>query len=146
MLCGKRLYGRVDQVKGRFHVATQFYHLNYFPLIPAKSFIVIDGTETHKVFSSEFQGVKIPLSLKSIWATYFRNILIIYAIFTLIEGINLSLGKSIHTDVPITFGIMKILVSILGFVAYWASYRFLRANEKTAKLLEQYLRSRGLQI
>jgi len=144
MLCGKRLYGRVEQVKEHFHVATQFYHLNGFPFIPTKSFIVINGTETHNGFLNEFQGIKIPLSLKSILATYFRNILIIYAIFTLIAGINLSFGKSIHTDVPITLGIMKILVSILCFLVYWASYRFLRANKKTAQVLEQYLSSRGL--
>jgi hypothetical protein len=39
---------------------------------------------------------------------------------------------------------MKILVSILCFLAYWASYRFLRANEKTAQVLEKYLISSGL--
>ena len=52
--------------------------------------------------------------------------------------------SSIYHLLPITFGIMKILVSIFCFLAYWASYRFLRANEKTAQVLEQYLSSRGL--
>jgi hypothetical protein len=141
---GKGLYGRVDQVKGRFHVATEFYHLYGFPFVPVKSFIVITETEKNYFSYIEFQGIKIPLSRKSIFAAYFRNILIICTIFTLIAGINLSFGKSINTDVTITFESRKILVSVLGFLAYWASYRFLSANEKTAQVLEQYLSSRGL--
>ena len=36
---GSRLYGKVDNVKGLFHVATKFGHFDYFPLFPMGSWV-----------------------------------------------------------------------------------------------------------
>jgi hypothetical protein len=57
---GSRLYGKVDHVKGLFHVATKFGHFDYFPLIPMGSWVIIEQT------GSGWRGVRIPVSLKSI--------------------------------------------------------------------------------
>jgi hypothetical protein len=57
---GSRLYGKVDNVKGLFHVATKFGHFDYFPLIPMGSWVITEQT------GSGWRGVPIPVSLKSI--------------------------------------------------------------------------------
>ena len=58
---GRRLYGAVDRMPGGVYVGTMCGHFCYLPLIPHGSMIVTgkDG--------SAYQGVQIPLSLKS-WA------------------------------------------------------------------------------
>ena len=65
---GSRLFGKADIVPGLFHVATRFGHVDYFPLIPLGSYVVLSQA------GDEFQGVRISLSLKSLllaWARAF---------------------------------------------------------------------------
>lgn len=77
MILGTFRYGRVDQVPGRFYVATQFLHFCFVPLIPLQSY-VIKGEELEK-----FQGIPIPMSLKSVFMTWGRTILFLYVATTL---------------------------------------------------------------
>jgi hypothetical protein len=65
---GSRLMGKVDQVPGYFHVATKFGHLNYLPLIPMQSYIVI----SHQ--GKSFRGVPIPLNWKSVAVAWARSV------------------------------------------------------------------------
>ena len=62
MIYGYWLYGHVDYVPGMFHVATRFFHFFFFPLVPLRTFVVLEGTQ-HR---GSFQGRQIRLSLKSI--------------------------------------------------------------------------------
>ncbi len=39
---GTRFYGKVDHVPGLFHVATRFFHIQFFPLIPTGSYLVLE--------------------------------------------------------------------------------------------------------
>ncbi len=64
-----RLDGRVDEVPGRFYVATRFWRLGFFPLIPLGSQLVRDGTEEAGEGFARWLGVPIPLSRRSVlWA------------------------------------------------------------------------------
>ena len=38
---GTKLYGKVDEVPGMFHVATRFFHLWYIPLVPLSSAVTM---------------------------------------------------------------------------------------------------------
>ena len=61
---GSRLYGKSEQVKGVWHVATRFGHLWFLPLFPVSgSFAVLDKD----------QGASIPISAKSVLVTYLRG-------------------------------------------------------------------------
>ena len=75
---GSRLYGKVDVVPGLFHVATKFGHINYFPLIPRMSFVVLrqDG--------DQWQGVPIPLNFKSVVFAWLRAGLLVATIIAAI--------------------------------------------------------------
>ena len=68
---GSRLYGKCDEVKGLFHVATKFGHFDYIPLIPMGSWLVFEKT------GNGWRGVRIPLSFKSILIAWARCIAIV---------------------------------------------------------------------
>src|SRR4051812_32568123 len=75
---GERLFGRVDRVPGLFCVATMFFHVNFVPLCPLRSYLVVEGSEQ----GDGFKGVRIPLRFKSILAGYLRGWLGAAAVFT----------------------------------------------------------------
>lgn len=68
VIFGEKSYGKVDRVPGVCYVVTIFAHLNFLPLIPLRSYIVIEGTES----GGEFRGKEISVSLKSALAGYAR--------------------------------------------------------------------------
>src|SRR3954462_10886484 len=43
---GWDLFGKVDRVPGRFHVATEFFHVWFLPVAPHRSFMVLEGEGT----------------------------------------------------------------------------------------------------
>src|SRR3954467_12021137 len=81
---GVRLYGRVDAAPGRFYVATEFYHVQFLPIVPMQTWLVTsqDG--------SAWQGGKIPLCRKSVavgWAGALSALAVIVAgIWTFAEA------------------------------------------------------------
>jgi len=75
---GERLFGRVHRTPGLFYVATMFWHINFVPLVPVRSYVVLEGSEKDE----GFQGARIPLSFKSVLAGYLRGWLGAAAIFT----------------------------------------------------------------
>ena len=79
---GTKLMGKVDEVPQLGHVATQFFHVNYIPLIPTGTYFVLNEA------GDEFQGVSIPLSAKSILMAWLRAALfvgfILAIVFTII--------------------------------------------------------------
>jgi hypothetical protein len=79
---GHRLFGKVDQVPGVLHVATQFYHVNYLPLYPVKSYIIRE---------EDGLGVPIPLNYRSMlmaWARFgLLGMAVIFAVATILAAI-----------------------------------------------------------
>ena len=73
---GTRLFGGTDTVPGLFHVATKFFHINFLPLVPLSSYLVLKrrGTFTHQLGwgNNAFQGIEIPMSGKSVALGYIR--------------------------------------------------------------------------
>lgn len=72
---GTRFFGKVDVVPNLFHVATNFFHIYYLPLIPTGSMLVLGQSGNH------VNGVKIPLSGKSILMAWGRVACVIAMIF-----------------------------------------------------------------
>jgi hypothetical protein len=71
---GSRLFGKCDDVPGMFHVATKFGHINFLPLIPMQSYVVLARN------GNQFRGVPIPLSAKSIVVAWGRVISLVIAV------------------------------------------------------------------
>lgn len=68
VIYGQKSYGKVDRVPGVCYVLTTFAHLNFIPLFPLRSYIVIEGTES----GGEFRGKEISTCLRSAVAGYVR--------------------------------------------------------------------------
>lgn len=129
---GQQLYGKVERVKGEVYVATQFFHLWYFPLIPLKSFIVFEGTETPE----GFQGKEIPIHLKSVFFSYLRGILTTLSIFI---GIFTCLAFLIESKDFLS--VFLTLVGILGLAnaSLLLTFRFSHASPETIEKLKRQL-------
>jgi hypothetical protein len=80
---GTRLYGKVDHVPGLFYVATHFAYVQFIPLFPTSSYLILDGTEG----SQGFQGVKIPMNGKSVLVGYLRAALLVLGLVLIGLGI-----------------------------------------------------------
>jgi hypothetical protein len=63
---GTRPYGKCDVVPELFYVATWFFHVDYMPLIPTGSRLILGQS------GNQYQVVKIPLSFKSILLAWAR--------------------------------------------------------------------------
>lgn len=74
---GSKLYGKVDEIEGLGHVATEFGHLFWIPVIPKCSYFV---TEEDK---HTYQGMPIGLSAKSVLVAYARAASIIFFVAAL---------------------------------------------------------------
>ena len=66
---GTRLVGKTDVVPGMFYVTTSFGHINYLPLIPKESYVMLT------VPGSEGHGVPLPTSWKSVLLAWARILL-----------------------------------------------------------------------
>lgn len=66
VIYGTRLMGKVDHVENLGYVSTQFFHLNFVPLIPTGSYLILAEN------GDDFRGVSLPLSFKSILVAWLR--------------------------------------------------------------------------
>lgn len=80
---GSGLYGRIDHVPigqpaGRdgetLHIATEFVHVWFVPIVPTASYLLIDDPGRPRVC------MRIPLSVRSVFVTYLRTFLLFLAI------------------------------------------------------------------
>lgn len=66
IIYGTRMYGRIEECGGSY-LGTRFVHLWYLPVVPIGSHLVL---RSHG--DGSFQGIAVPLSLRSVVAAYLR--------------------------------------------------------------------------
>ena len=69
---GSDYFGKVDEVLGVFHVMTKFDHINYFPLIPLHSYLVVRGGDDAARDIGAPRYIRIGLSGKSLFLAWGR--------------------------------------------------------------------------
>ncbi len=118
---GTRLYGKVDHVPGLFYVSTHFAYLQFIPLFPTASYLILDGTEG----SQGFRGVKIPMNGKSVLVGYLRASLFVGVL--LLAGFGIAkLAKET------TVGAALIAAGLACGLIFWLSYRLTRPGPQRA--------------
>jgi plasmid maintenance system antidote protein VapI len=110
ILVGTTLMGKVDEVPRLGHVATQFLHVNYIPLIPTGSYFVFSDA------GAGFQGVKIPLSVKSIMTAWLRAALAMVFLVAVVGAIIATSEKKMPEAVGVGFA------GALAIAAFCATY------------------------
>ena len=108
LVWGSRLYGKVDEIEGIGHVATQFGHLFWIPLIPLNSYFVTEEQGHH------FVGTPLGLQMKSVLAGYAHAFSIIFFLAGL-GGLNALLNPMEVVD-PEKIPQYKMMV-VLGAMA-----------------------------
>ena len=149
LIYGAHLYGDVHQVPGACRVATVFYHGFQIPLIPRRSYLVVEGvappvgatTPTGEVIRSQydFVGVRIPLNWWSVFVGYGRGLLgtlmalvaIIAAAFTWESTVE---GKPGAYPAEVGWVIVAGLGAVFAFSLYLTRAGWARANELRAAL------------
>jgi len=119
---GSREFGKVDHLPGVFYVTTSFLHVNYIPLIPGESRLVVDGTD---------RSVLIGLSYKSLLVAWLRTILVIGGVFlSFVAMAQFDFWRKGRADWP------EVVAAAAGtlvlFLLFWLSYRFSRPTPRRA--------------
>jgi hypothetical protein len=120
---GSRLYGKVDQVPGLFYVATMFFHVQFIPLIPYQSFLVLDAPKK----AGQGRGTRIGLSGKSIFFAWLRTVFLLAGVIlagsTLVCATELlqARGGRQYEVLAVVAGF-----ALICFLVFWASYRLSR--------------------
>ncbi|MCL6502089.1 MAG: hypothetical protein K6T86_05340 [Pirellulales bacterium] len=122
---GTKLYGKVDRVPGLFYVRTRFFHLQFIPLIPLASYVLVEG-------SNDERGMKISLSLKSVFTAWARTGLILigagYAVATAVQAAR-WLGRAGGSISPLLENAAWLAGACL---VYWITVRFSRPSYRRA--------------
>lgn len=160
---GEKLFGVVDQVPGQFYIATPFLHICDFPLIPGRSYLVMEGSQVDPTIfrKGSFAGYSIYWSLKSIAMAWFRGLL---GFLSLVAAVNagvmfLLYFKDKSDPQYLRFALVAIAAICLFLGAYVLSRRFSKASPqrlakiarrlegkypKAALVVQMYLKESGL--
>ncbi len=129
---GTKFYGKVDRVPNLFYVRTQFFHVQFLPLIPLGSYLLVEGTNDER-------GVKIPLSIKSVFTAWVRAALVLIAV-------GYGILTAVHV-VPLLGNQQASVARVLQYagwmagacLVYWITVRFSRPSYNRAIKLGGYL-------
>jgi hypothetical protein len=127
---GQSFYGKVDVVPKLCHVATRFLHINFVPLIPLGSYIIVTGGSK----TGSNAGTETSLSVKSILMAWFRAGLIGAAIFSGFVGTFATEfgGRKGQAE----FSLAAVWGVVGGLcLTLWLTYRFNRAGYDRAHQL-----------
>lgn len=135
-LFGTRLLGSTDRVQVRdrnnkkrpfFHVATRFFHIQFIPLFPCSSYLVLDFDQPTT------RGIKIPLSCKSICIAWLRSLLwlavLIFGIATIGSIDDSSLDNGLTWRFALCFAVALGVAPIVTWHGYFNDASYDRAIE-----------------
>ncbi|MEL7497006.1 MAG: hypothetical protein AAFN77_05310 [Planctomycetota bacterium] len=127
IIWGANHYGKVDEIDGVGHIATQFGHLYYIPLIPTSSRF-ITGQE-----GDNFYYAPVSLSLKSILMAWLRTFSVLAMIGSLIFLIASDQGPMGGKLIPA----ILFALSIGLFFAFRMSWATKASYARAVDLAEQ---------
>ena len=111
---GTRLFGKVDAVPGRYHVATRCWTFCYLPLVPRGTYLVLSERATG--LTTHFQGVPIRFSGKSLLMAWWRTLVTVPFVILSITAVALPLAAG-DPDHHVKPGTYPYLLAALAVVA-----------------------------
>lgn len=136
IIFGRRLMGETDAVPGLFHVKTQFFHVDFIPLVPIKSYLVLT------VAGEMDRAVEIPVSGKSVLAAWMRFLSVVALLLAVVFGFS-ALGIAIDdasaengSVTELVFAVAQVLIIpplAVWFVWFaWRGDRLWKATHERA--------------
>jgi hypothetical protein len=126
IIFGTRPYGVVDQVPGVIHVATDFLHVNYIPLLPTGSCLYIDP----KLTDGEALAVKIGWNVKSILIGWVRSALMLATIG--LGFVTIMMATKAPPNTPPWAALGPLTAAVVSGLLWWLSHRVTRASAQRA--------------
>ncbi len=127
---GSRTFGKVDEIEGVGHVATEFGHIFWFPLVPKETFFVT------KEKWNGVEGIPIGMSMKSVGTAYGRAVAILFIIAALGAAKTVFAPEAGQVLAPERVANMKVIMILgaLALPALIATYTswFTKADYETA--------------
>lgn len=118
VMFGSRMFGKTDVVPGVCHVVTKFFHINFLPLIPLESYVVVAGSEK----GDGFKGKQIPMSFKSVLIGWVRAAAFLTGVFC---GVMLLVALTDNRSHALT---QLVVTTAVSWSAFIATYRFGKAS------------------
>ena len=140
---GRVPYGKCDIVPGECYVATEFEHIAWLPVIPIRSWVILEGSlssedDLVESFILTWEGIPIPFSWKSFAMAWLRTILLLAALAGGIWLLFLLLfwlgGYRPYQEMA--FALLGVGAALF---AYWISLKVVYANAQRAEYLRQLL-------
>jgi hypothetical protein len=136
-------FGKCDIVPRECFVATEFQHFAFLPVIPIRTWVIIEGSETSSddctdSFQLSWSGTPIPFSAKSLLLAWIRALMILVMIAA---GIYLAFLVLLWIDGRGNLARIAITAAIFGsvYLSYWCSYRFAYASPTRTEYLRYRL-------
>ncbi len=141
MWTGRFLYGKCDVVHGEFYVATEFQHVAWLPIIPIRTWVVLEGSlettgDDTQSFDITWEGSPIPFSFKSFLVAWARTLLILAAICTCVYALLLLL-VIVSQPAAWTRIVIPLLWTALFVAVYWLSFRVTAASRERQAILRE---------
>jgi hypothetical protein len=131
IIWGERLMGKCDTIPGIGHVATRFFHIQFIPFAPVRSFLVF------QYGVAPVPAVPIPLSTKSILTAWSRAGFVIGGFFSTLAGFSILC----QPRPPVVGGMLLMLVGPVAAILFAGSYLFppvVKASyERAIRIVEQ---------
>jgi len=124
---GTRLFGQVDRVAGLFCVRTRFFHINFLPLIPLGSYLILEEKG-----GSGNRGIALKkLRWNSVLLAWVRTPLWLACAIASVIGLVTGFGieHDWHAAAP------ALALAALTGAAFYATYRFSAASFERASEL-----------
>jgi hypothetical protein len=126
-IAGRRLVGRVEQHAGTF-IVTQFWHCNFVPLVPLRSFLVLESAPPHA--GGIRRSVQTKLYPSSVIAGYLRTWCTMGVPFCF-------LGALVAGGGPDTLAWL-FAAAIIAMIDLWAFFGLGRLSSKTIAQRDAY--------
>jgi hypothetical protein len=148
LVWGEDYYGRVHRRAGVVCVMTRFFHINYFPVWPIQSYIMVDHghadamAEQGRFDTRRRQGLPWSLTPRSGWSVFCAYF---WAVCAVTAGLGVAglIATLFHEDPEIRHA--SALQFVLGFfivasgLAYWLTRIMTQATDaKTEELLAEF--------
>ena len=157
---GHRLFGKTLDVKGVFYVATKCFHLQFIPIFPSESYIMLppckqddksfprdDNFEVTRVGlslgwkSSAGRGIPIGRHWRSFGMAWLRLGMILAALFSCMCVLEASMES--HPLVPMAVGVAMIIGSVSAWIGSYYAPKLGRANHHDAVALLDWALAKG---
>ena len=124
---GTRPFGKCDNVPELFYVATWFFHVDYIPLVPTGTRLVLGQS------GNQYQVIQLPPSVKSIFLAWIRAAgflgSIIAWIVVLVAMNDRQARREMGWETPLFFAVVCTTALVLSMILKFRKPSYKRACE-----------------